>query len=111
MLVRGTETTRDAVSRASEKGRILIAEAIIVPERNLAGWEGGDPATIWYFGDSYSLWVKLHEQTQRGHRLAPVGDIINRWAKDLIDPLRNLDAAMVIHDPFAWAASGIGSRG
>jgi hypothetical protein len=89
----------------------LIAEAIIIPERNLASWEDGDPATIWYFGDSYSLWIKLHEQTRRGHRLAPVGDVINRWAKDLIEPLRNLDAAMVIRDPLAWAASGVGSRG
>ncbi|HLH89464.1 MAG TPA: hypothetical protein VKX28_13510 [Xanthobacteraceae bacterium] len=89
----------------------MIREAVVVPERNFASWSGREPATIWYFGDSYSFWINLHERTKAGHRLAPVGDVINRWAQELTEPLRNLDAAMVICDPLAWTASGIGSRG
>jgi hypothetical protein len=90
---------------------IVVREAVFVPERNVAQWSGGEPATIWYFGDSYSVWIKLHEQVTNGHRLAPVGDVINRWAKQLTEPLCNLDAAVAIDDPLAWAASGIGCRG
>jgi hypothetical protein len=89
----------------------VIREAVILPERYVAGWSSREPATIWYFGDSYSLWIKLHAWQAGGHRLAPVGDIINRWAKELAEPLRNLDAAMAIRDPLAWTASGVGSRG
>lgn len=89
----------------------MIREAIIVPERNIARWQSRESATVWYFGDSYSFWISLHELVKDGHRLAPVGDVINRWAKELTEPLRNLDAAMTIRDPRAWAASGIGSRG
>jgi len=89
----------------------LSAEATVIPERYLASWEKGDAATIWYFGDSYSLWIELHDRVKDGHRLAPVGEIINRWAKELFEPLRNLDAAMVSRNPSAWTASGIGSRG
>ncbi len=89
----------------------MIREAVILPERYVAGWSSREPATIWYFGDSYSLWIKLHDWQAAGHRLAPVGDIVNRWAKELAEPLRNLDATMAIRDPLAWGASGIGSRG
>ena len=89
----------------------MIREAVILPERCVAGWSSSEPATVWYFGDSYSLWIKLHDWQAGGHRFAPVGDIINRWAKELAEPLRNLDAAVAIRDPLAWVASGVGSRG
>jgi hypothetical protein len=74
-------------------------------------WNSEEPATIWYFGHSYATWTALRDQLSKRHHFAPVGDIINRWARQLTEPLRNFDAAVAIDDPAAWAASGIGCRG
>jgi len=84
---------------------------LILPERRAATWTCDAPTTIWYFGDSYAVWTALRERLPAECRLAPVGDTINRWARDLVEPLRNLDADVAIDDPATWAASGIGCRG
>ena len=89
----------------------MTREALILPERCVATWTCDAPATIWYFGESYAVWTKLHERASSGCRFAAVGDAINRWAQALTEPLRELDAAVAIDDPAAWAASGIGCRG
>src|ERR1700692_5012358 len=41
----------------AEQRQAVIREAVILPERYAAGWSNHEPATIWYFGDSYSLWT------------------------------------------------------
>ena len=89
----------------------MTREALILPERCVATWTGDAPATVWYFGESYAVWTALNERASSECRFAAVGDVINRWAKALAEPLRELDAAVTIDDPAAWAASGIGCRG
>jgi hypothetical protein len=89
----------------------MTREALILPERAIATWTCDTPVTIWYFGESYAAWTKLHERASTACRFAAVGDALNRWAEALTEPLREMDNAVTIDDPLAWAASGIGCRG
>jgi hypothetical protein len=89
----------------------MTRQALILPERCVETWTSDAPATVWYFGESYAVWTKLHERASAACKFAAVGDALNRWAKQLTEPLRELDAAVTIDDPAGWAASGIGCRG